>query len=53
MKISEKTFDVLKNFSTINPSIAVKAGNVLRTVSEQKNILAKVTLRASSRYRLI
>ena len=44
MKISEKTFDVLKNFSTINPSIAVKAGNVLRTVSEQKNILAKVTV---------
>ena len=47
MKISEKTFDVLKNFSMINPSISVKAGNVLRTVSEQKNILAKVTVSES------
>jgi len=44
MKISDKTFDVLKNFSTINPSIAVKAGNVLRTVSEQKNILAQAVV---------
>jgi hypothetical protein len=44
MKISEKTFEALKNFSTINPSLRVKAGNVLSTVSEQKNILAKVTV---------
>jgi len=41
MKISEKTTEVLKNFSSINPSIAFKAGNVVRTVSEQKNILAQ------------
>jgi hypothetical protein len=44
MKISDKTFNVLKNFAGINPSIAVKAGNVLRTVSEQKNILAQATV---------
>ena len=47
MKISEQTFDVLKNFSTINPSISVKAGNVLRTVSEQKNILAQASITES------
>jgi len=41
MKISEKTTEVLKNFATINPSIAFKQGNVVRTVSEQKNILAQ------------
>jgi len=44
MKISEHTFEVLKNFATINPSIAVKAGHVLRTVSEQKNILAQANI---------
>ena len=44
MKISEETFNVLKNFSSINPSISVKAGHTLRTVSEQKNILAQVTV---------
>jgi hypothetical protein len=41
MKISENTFDVLKNFSSINQSLAFKTGNVIRTVSEQKNILAQ------------
>jgi hypothetical protein len=44
MKLSDNTFDVLKNFSTINPSISVKQGNVLRTVSEQKNILAQAVI---------
>lgn len=41
MKISDSTFDVLKNFSTINQSLAFKKGNVIRTVSEQKTILAQ------------
>jgi hypothetical protein len=44
MKISDKTFDVLKNFATINSSIMVRAGNVVRAVSEQKNILAKAVV---------
>ena len=44
MRISDKTFDVLKNFSTINPSLAFKQGNTLRTVSEQKNILAQAVV---------
>lgn len=44
MRISDKTFDVLKNFSTINPSLAFKQGNTIRTVSEQKNILAQAVV---------
>ena len=41
MKISNETLSVLKNFSTINPGVAVDAGTKLRTVSGQKNILAE------------
>ena len=41
MKINKDTLDTLKNFSDINMSIEVKAGNTLRTVSVQKNILAQ------------
>jgi hypothetical protein len=40
MKISDKTKNVLENFSNINSSIVVKKGNVLKTVSPQKNIIA-------------
>jgi len=40
MKISTKTFDVLKNFSEINQSILIKKGKKLKTVSALKNILA-------------
>tara|TARA_B100000287_G_C20433238_1_gene702440 strand:+ start:47 stop:706 length:660 start_codon:yes stop_codon:yes gene_type:complete len=44
MKISKQTFNMMKNFSDINMSIEVKAGNILRTVSVQKNILAQAEL---------
>lgn len=47
MRISEGTMDVLKNFSTINPSLAFKQGNTIRTVSEQKNILAQAVVEDS------
>ncbi len=40
MKLSENTFNVLKNFSGINQSISVKAGNTLRTISVAENIFA-------------
>ena len=40
MKISNKTLDVLKNFSEINQSILIKKGKKLKTVSALKNILA-------------
>lgn len=41
MKISKKTFDILKNFSGIRSSIFVDKGNVIRTVSNAKNIMAE------------
>jgi len=44
MNISKETIEILKNFATVNPSIAFKAGNKIRTVSEQKNILAQATV---------
>lgn len=41
MKISSETLNILKNFSTINSSLVVKTGNIIRTMSPAKNILAK------------
>lgn len=40
MQFSDETMDVLKNFSSINPSIVIKPGSVLRTISPQKTIMA-------------
>lgn len=44
MKISNDTRNVLKNFSTINSGIRVKAGDKLETISNMKNILAVATI---------
>jgi hypothetical protein len=44
MKLSSNTMSVLKNFATINEGIFVKPGNVIETISKQKNILAKAQL---------
>ena len=44
MKLSKKTIEVLKNFSGINQSIVVKAGNKLKTMNTLKNILAHATV---------
>lgn len=38
MKISKKTLAILKNFSTINQSIVISAGNKLQTISNVKDI---------------
>lgn len=43
MKLSDKTLNILKNFSTINPSIKISPGNVLSTISPTKTILSKAT----------
>jgi len=45
MKLSEKTLNILKNFSSINQSILVKQGNQLRTISVAKNILAEAEIK--------
>jgi hypothetical protein len=44
MKLDKKTIAVLSNFSSINPSIQVKPGNRLRTVSKGKTIFAEATI---------
>jgi hypothetical protein len=44
MKFSENTISILKNFSGINQSLLFKQGNVLKTISVMKNILAEATI---------
>lgn len=44
MKLDQRTIQVLKNFSGINPSILFRAGNIIRTVTPTKTILATATL---------
>ena len=44
MKLSEKTLNLLKNFSTINQSILFKQGTSLTTISVMKNILAEAVI---------
>lgn len=44
MKLTEKTLNILKNFSNINSSILVKEGNKLRTWSINKVILGEATI---------
>lgn len=44
MNLSERSIQVLKNFSTINPSIQFREGNVLKTVSPNKTMMAKARL---------
>ncbi len=39
MKISSETLNILKNFSTINQSLIVEPGNILKSISPMKNIL--------------
>ena len=44
MKIGSATLELLKNFSSINPSIHIKEGSIIRTVSPQKTILAEAMI---------
>ena len=44
MKLSDRTLNLLKNFSSINQSILFKEGNSLRTISVMKNILAEANI---------
>ena len=44
LKLDSKTTAVLKNFSTINPSIMFKPGSVITTISPTKTIMAKATV---------
>jgi hypothetical protein len=44
MKITPDTMTILKNFSSINQSIIFKAGNLLKTISPQKTVMAFATI---------
>lgn len=44
MKLSDSTITILKNFSSINPGILIREGNLLRTISTNKAILAEATV---------
>ena len=46
MELSENTLSVLRNFSTINQNVMFRQGNVLKTMSEARNVLAAATLDA-------
>lgn len=42
--LTETTMQVLKNFATINPNIVIETGNVIKTMSEGKNIVSRSEL---------
>lgn len=44
MKLSEKTINVLKNFSSINQSIQIKKGKTLKTISPLRTIFVEATI---------
>ena len=44
MKFSERPLTILKSFSTINKSILMKEGNVLKTITPEKTLVAKATI---------
>jgi len=45
MKLSPKTLQILKNFSSINPGIVIKPGNILQTIAPiSKSILARAVV---------
>jgi hypothetical protein len=44
VKISNETLGILKNFASINSNIAVRPGNILKSVSPSKQIYAEATI---------
>ena len=44
MKLSKRTLGILKNFSSINQSIIIRAGNKIETISNVKDIFAKAEI---------
>lgn len=44
MKFSDETISILKNMAQINPSIVLRKGNTIRTVSPSKTIMSKAVV---------
>ncbi len=40
MELSDNTMSILRNFSDINQNLLVKEGNILKTISEARNVLS-------------
>ena len=47
MELSDRSLQILKNFSGINQNIIIRSGNTLRTVAEARNVLATATVEES------
>ena len=45
--MKSETIEVVKNFGTINQNLVFKQGNVLRTITDGRNVLAKAVLEDS------
>ena len=45
MKLESRTMQILKNFSTINPSLMFKPGSTINTMSPNKTVLAKASIK--------
>lgn len=45
MKLSNETVNLLKNYSTINPSVLFKQGNTLSTISPTRTVFAKAEIK--------
>ena len=45
MKLSNETVNLLKNYSTINPSVLFKQGNSLSTISPTRTVFAKAEIK--------
>ena len=45
MKLSNETVNLLKNYSTINPSVLFKQGSTLSTISPTRTVFAKATIK--------
>lgn len=44
MKFSQRTIQVLRNFSSINPSLIFKPGTAIATISPSKTVMARATV---------
>lgn len=44
MQFSDRTIEILKNFSAINPGIQFRSGNVLKTITSDKTLFAQASL---------
>jgi len=44
MQLSDSTLDILRNFSSINQNILIKADGPIKTISEARNVVAKAEI---------